>query len=85
VARNGEEKRLPGLDYSPEQLFFINYAQIWCQKITDQALESRILTGVHSPGEFRVIGPTSNSPFFSKVFNCKANQSNNPNNKCSVW
>lgn len=50
---NGEEKLLPGLSYNQDQLFFINYAQIWCIKITDAALKQRIETGVHSPGEFR--------------------------------
>ncbi|CAF3707596.1 unnamed protein product, partial [Rotaria sp. Silwood1] len=47
------DKQLPGLsDYSAEQLFFINYGQIWCSKMTDANALNRILTGVHSPGEF---------------------------------
>ncbi|CAF1552281.1 unnamed protein product, partial [Rotaria sp. Silwood1] len=47
------DKKLPGLaDYSAEQLFFINYGQIWCSKMTDANALNRILTGVHSPGEF---------------------------------
>ena len=33
----------------------------------------------------RIIGPTSNFPEFQKAFNCKANQANNPDKKCSVW
>jgi predicted metalloendopeptidase len=51
--KNGEEPLLPGLNYTPDQLFFINFAQLWCLKIRDQELENRIATGVHSPGEFR--------------------------------
>ena len=82
---NGKEKLLPGLKYNADQLFFINYAQIWCLKVTDQSLEFRIKNGVHSPGEFRIRGPTSNFKSFSEAFNCKANTGNNPNNKCSVW
>jgi neprilysin len=30
VSKNGEEPRLPGLDYSPDQLFWIAAAQNWC-------------------------------------------------------
>lgn len=85
VKDNGKESLLPGLPYNQNQLFFINYAQVWCSKITDQALEQRILNGVHSPGEFRIIGPTSNNEFFSETFKCKPNQSNNPATKCRVW
>jgi len=48
------EKRLPGLEeFSAEQLFFINYGQIWCSKMTDENARTRVLTGVHSPGRFR--------------------------------
>jgi len=36
-------------------MFFINYGQIWCSKMTDANALNRILTGVHSPGQFRYI------------------------------
>ncbi|CAF0711928.1 unnamed protein product [Brachionus calyciflorus] len=85
VKLNGEEPLLPGLNYTQEQLFFINYAQVWCTKYRSQSLLYRILNSNHSPGEFRIIGPTSNSEDFAKVFKCKADQKNNPAKKCSVW
>ncbi|CAF3473329.1 unnamed protein product, partial [Rotaria sp. Silwood2] len=48
-----EDKKLPGLsEYSAEQMFFINYGQIWCSKMTNANALNRILTGVHSPEEF---------------------------------
>jgi predicted metalloendopeptidase len=48
------DRKLPGLaKYSVEQMFFINYGQIWCSKMTNANALNRILTGVHSPGEFR--------------------------------
>ncbi|CAF3792998.1 unnamed protein product [Rotaria sp. Silwood1] len=53
-AQENVDKKLPGLTkYSAEQMFFINYGQIWCSKMTDANVLNRILTGVHSPGEFR--------------------------------
>ncbi|CAF0837890.1 unnamed protein product [Adineta steineri] len=79
-------KKLPGLkNYSTEQLFFMNYGQIWCSKMTDANALNRIQTGVHSPGMFRVIGPTSNFDEFDRVFNCKPGQGNSRVNKCTVW
>src|SRR5207245_2512281 len=40
--------------FSPEQRFFLGYAQIWCQNITDQAARVRALTDPHAPGRHRV-------------------------------
>ncbi|CAF3718768.1 unnamed protein product [Adineta steineri] len=71
------DKRLPGLQkYSPEQMFFINYAHTWCIKMTDQYALSRVLTDVHSLGQFRAIGPTSNFDQFDRAFGCTPGQSN---------
>ncbi|RNA08869.1 membrane metallo-endopeptidase-like 1, partial [Brachionus plicatilis] len=85
VKKNGPEPLLPGLDFNQEQLFFINYAQVWCTKYRSQSLLNRVLNSNHSPGEFRIIGPTSNSKNFAEVFKCKLGQANNPIKKCSVW
>lgn len=30
IKENGAEKRLPGLEYTPEQLFWVSAAQTWC-------------------------------------------------------
>lgn len=66
-------------------MFFISFGQLWCGKARDQYLIQAILNDPHSPGEFRIIGPTSNSEEFSNAFQCKAGQANNPVKKCSVW
>ena len=83
--KNGKEPLLPGLKYNQDQLFFINYAQVWCAKMTDQALDKLVMTNVHAPDEFRIIGPTSNSVEFARAFRCPANKPNNPKDKCAVW
>ena len=41
---NGDEPLLPGLNYTQDQLFFINAGQVWCSKDRDQALINQILT-----------------------------------------
>ncbi|CAF0915198.1 unnamed protein product [Adineta ricciae] len=80
------DKRLPGLSkYSPTQMFFINYAHTWCAKMTDSYALDRVLSDVHSLGQFRVIGPTSNFVEFDRAFNCKPGQGNSRVKKCTVW
>ena len=61
VAKNGEEPELPGLDLSHNQLFFLNYAQIWCGSMRPEDALTKIRSSVHSPGPIRVLGPLSNS------------------------
>jgi putative endopeptidase len=57
--------------FTPEQRFFIGFAQIWKNNIRPEALRQRILTDPHSPGEFRVFGPLSNMPQFYEAFGIK--------------
>ena len=79
------EYRLPGLDYKPEQVFWISAANIWCSKYRSEYLKNVVSTDVHSPGEFRVIGTFSNMKEFSNDFNCPIGSRMNPINKCTVW
>jgi putative endopeptidase len=39
--------------------------------IRDEALEQRLVTDVHSPGEFRVDGPLQNVSAFHEAFKIK--------------
>lgn len=55
--------------FSPEQRFFINYAQIWRNNIRPEELKKRLKVDVHSPGKFRTNGPLPNIPQFYKAFN----------------
>jgi len=67
------EKGRPGLidGFTPEQRFFLAWAQIWRQNITPQNQRQRILTDPHAPGRWRTNGPISNMPEFAKAFGCK--------------
>lgn len=82
---NGREPHLPGLDYTPDQLFWISAANIWCGKFRPEVLKLRVNSGVHSPARFRIIGPLSNAPEFAQSFNCPLGSPMNPRKKCSVW
>ncbi|XP_014091152.2 neprilysin-2 isoform X1 [Bactrocera oleae] len=83
--KNGPEPKLPGLDYTPEQMFWISAGQTWCAKYRKETLKMRITTGVHSPSQFRVMGTFSNMKDFARDFNCPDGSRMNPVQKCEVW
>ncbi|KAH8248359.1 hypothetical protein KR032_002006, partial [Drosophila birchii] len=83
--KHGPEKKLPGLDYTPEQMFWVAAGQTWCAKYRKESLKMRITTGVHSPSEFRVLGSLSNMKDFAKDFQCPDGSLMNPVQKCEVW
>ncbi|XP_014207875.1 neprilysin-2-like [Copidosoma floridanum] len=85
VRRNGPEAQLPGLNYTGQQMFWLSTANTWCSKFRPEKLKLSITTGLHSPPEFRVLGPMSNMPKFSKDFNCPLGTIMNPRHKCTVW
>lgn len=78
---------MPGLNYTPQQMFWISAGQVWCSVYRREAMENRVRTGVHSPGQFRVIGPMSNMQEFANDFNCAVGTTMNPppEDKCTVW
>ncbi len=57
--------------FTPDQRFFLAFAQVWRIKDRDELLRTRISTDPHSPEMFRVNGPLSNTPQFYKAFNVK--------------
>nr|XP_027200738.1 neprilysin-2-like isoform X2 [Dermatophagoides pteronyssinus] len=85
VKDNGEEPSLPGLKYTPKQLFWISAANIWCGKYRPEVLKLRLQAGSHSPAQFRVIGTVSNLEEFGETFGCPPGSPMRPAKKCSVW
>ena len=72
MSRKGKP-RPPKIDgYTPEQRFFLAWAQIWRNKATDQSLRNQVVTDPHAPAVWRVMGPLSNLPEFARAFGCKA-------------
>ncbi len=66
----GKERRLiDGL--TPEQRFFISWAQVWRTKFRDDALRRQVAAGPHSPGQFRAVGPIVNLQEFFDAFGIK--------------
>ena len=71
--------------YTPEQRFFISFAQVWCTNETPQQTRLQALSNEHSDARFRVNGVVSNMPEFAKAFGCKANSPMVRKPACRVW
>lgn len=84
-AKNNPEPKMPGLNYTPQQMFWVAAGQVWCSTYRYEAMKNRVTTGVHSPGQFRVVGPMSNLKQFADDFSCKVGTKMNPEKKCEVW
>lgn len=57
---------------TPEQRFFLSWAQIWRSKMRPEAQANQIQTDPHSPGKFRCNGPLSNMVEFYEIYGVKA-------------
>jgi len=79
-------KDLPLIDgYKPEQRFFLSFAQLWCQNVSDEEARRRAIVDPHSPGRWRVNGVMQNNSDFAKAFGCKAGQPMVSEKVCRVW
>lgn len=85
VNKNGPEQTLPGLRYSPNQLFWISSAQVWCTVTRPEYDRLLYATNPHAPAKYRVIGTVQNSPNFSSDFACPLGSQMNPIHKCEMW
>jgi len=56
--------------FTPEQRFFLAWAQIWRRNSTPEALRLQVRTDPHSPARFRTNGPLSNLKEFYDAFGC---------------
>jgi putative endopeptidase len=73
--------------FTPEQRFFLSWAQVWRANIRPEEAASRIVTDPHSPGEYRTNGPLSNMPEWYQAFNVKpgAKMYRPENERAKVW
>jgi putative endopeptidase len=64
-----KRKKIDG--FTPEQRFFLSFAQVWRSNCRDAAMVQLITTDVHSPWQFRAYGASVNMQEFFDAFNIK--------------
>jgi len=73
LERSFSGKRPPPIDgFTPEQRFFLSWAQVWRTKARPEAERQQVLTDPHAPARWRVNGPLANMPEFAKAFGCRS-------------
>jgi endothelin-converting enzyme/putative endopeptidase len=81
-----ENQHLQSVDgFTPDQRFFIGFAQWACENTRDENSRVNALTNPHSPGFARINGIVTNMPQFATAFGCKAGQPMVKAEVCKVW
>jgi len=71
--------------YTPDQRFWIAYAQQWCTQTRPEQLRSQALTNPHAPDEYRTNSVLQDLPEFGKSFSCRPKDKMLSKNPCRVW
>jgi len=82
----GKERKL--IDgFTPEQRFFLSWAQQWRTNFRDDALRRQVSVGPHSPGMFRAVGPITNMQEFFAAFDIKEGDPmwRKPEERVKIW
>ena len=70
---------------TPEQRFFVGYAQWGCSNDRPENERLKAITDPHSPPKYRTNGLVVNLPEFEKAFSCKPGQPMVAEKRCRVW
>jgi putative endopeptidase len=73
--------------FTPDQRFFLSWAQVWRGNILPQSAAQLIKTDPHSPGEFRTIGAPVNMDAWYKAFDVQPGQKlyKKPEDRIRMW
>src|SRR5438105_3802542 len=93
LALRAYEKSLQGKSrqsidgFTPEQRFFLGFAQVWGENMAGEEATRRALTDPHAQGPFRVNGTVSNMPEFQRAFHCAegSRMVREAGKRCAIW
>jgi putative endopeptidase len=73
--------------FSPEQRFFLGFAQVWGQNMAAEEGRNRALTDSHAPGPARVNLTVQNMPEFADAWNCPPGRkmTRSGDARCTIW
>jgi putative endopeptidase len=79
-------EHLPSVEgFTPDQRFFIGFAQWACENNRPEQLRVNAITNPHSPGDARINGIVTNLPEFGTAFNCPKTAPMMKASVCKVW
>jgi putative endopeptidase len=86
MAEKGKKTPLIG-GMTPDQRFFLAYAQIWASNDRPEYERLIVNTNPHPLGRFRAIAAPSNMPEFAHAFDCKSGEAmvRPPSMRCQIW
>jgi putative endopeptidase len=80
------KQRPPDKDgFTPEQRFFLGWAQVWGTNSRPEYERLMASTNPHPLGRFRGNGPLSNMAEFAKAFGCKKGDAMVREQVCKIW
>lgn len=73
--------------FTPDQRFFLAWAQVWRSNILPETAAQLIITDPHSPGEYRTIGPVVNMDAWYQAFDVKPGHKlyKAPEDRIKIW
>jgi len=73
--------------FTPDQRFFLSWAQVWRSEQRPEAAAQRILTDPHSPEQYRCNAPIQNMDAWYEAFNIQPGDKNykKPEDRTKVW
>lgn len=73
--------------FTPDQRFFLSWAQVWRMNVRPETAAQLILTDPHSPGDARTVGPIVNMDAWYEAFDIQPSDQLyvTPENRIKVW
>ncbi|MCD6233808.1 MAG: M13 family metallopeptidase [Candidatus Marinimicrobia bacterium] len=83
--KNHEMKNIDG--FTPDQRFFLGFAQIWRRNMNRETMIRRIMEDEHSPSHYRVVGPLENVDAFYEAFQIRPGYQmyKSPEERVVIW
>lgn len=73
--------------FTPQQRFFLGWAQVWRGSMRDELARERIITDPHSPLDWRTNGSLANLAEFATAWGCKEGDRmvRSPEKRAEIW
>ena len=84
-SRHGQSGEKDSNGFTPEQRFFLGYAENWAVNTRPELARLQTNTDPHPLPKFRANGPLSNLPEFAKAFGCKKGDPMVRPQVCKIW